>query len=98
MGPSGRLRGGGVSALGAASGAALSGRCRVTDQAGKSWPKGDVAGRLRSPGMTKAALPAGERPVRRSGAEGTRTPDPHTARAAERGPKGFNAVHIRRSD
>jgi integrase len=29
--------------------------------------------------------PVGERPVRSGGAEGTRTPDPHTARAAGKG-------------
>jgi integrase len=38
-----------------------------------------------------------ESPAQMGGAEGTRTPDPHTARAAERGPEGFKAVHFRSS-
>jgi hypothetical protein len=42
--------------------------------------------------------PEGERPGHRGGAEGTRTPDPHTARAAGGGPQGFTAVRFRRSD
>jgi hypothetical protein len=33
-----------------------------------------------APQTTQAALPEGERPGQRGGAEGTRTPDPHTAR------------------
>jgi hypothetical protein len=38
-------------------------------------PRTDTA-----PGTTQADLPAGARPGRRGRAEGTRTPDPHTAR------------------
>ncbi|MGY1760887.1 tyrosine-type recombinase/integrase [Geodermatophilus sp. SYSU D00779] len=41
--------------------------------------------------------PEGERPGHRGGAEGTRTPDPHTARAAEGGPGRYAGVHLRRS-
>src|ERR671927_81504 len=36
--------------------------------------------------------PEGERPGHRGGAEGTRTPDPHTARAAEEGPRRYARV------
>src|ERR671917_1595818 len=42
--------------------------------------------------------PEGERPGHRRGAEGTRTPDPHTARAAGGDPQGFTAVRLCRSD
>ena len=42
--------------------------------------------------------PEGERPGHRGGAEGTRTPDPHTARAAGKGPRRFAQVHIHRSE
>ncbi|WP_255418035.1 tyrosine-type recombinase/integrase [Geodermatophilus sp. TF02-6] len=42
--------------------------------------------------------PGGERPGHRGGAEGTRTPDPHTARAAEGGPRRYAGVHLRRSE
>jgi integrase len=38
-----------------------------------------------------------ESPGERGGAEGTRTPDPHTARAAGRGPQEFPLVHMRSS-
>jgi DDE superfamily endonuclease len=41
--------------------------------------------------------PEGERPDQRGGAEGTRTPDPHTARAAGRGPRMSAVVHFGRS-
>ncbi len=41
--------------------------------------------------------PDGERPAQRGGAEGTRTPDPHTARAAGRGPRTSAVVHCCRS-
>ncbi|MGY5884658.1 tyrosine-type recombinase/integrase [Modestobacter lacusdianchii] len=41
--------------------------------------------------------PEGERPGHTGGAEGTRTPDPHTARAAEGGPRRYARVHLRRS-
>ncbi|NEK87813.1 site-specific integrase [Blastococcus saxobsidens] len=42
--------------------------------------------------------PEGERPGHPGGAEGTRTPDPHTARAAEWGPGRYARVHLRRSE
>ena len=38
-----------------------------------------------------------ESPAQMGGAEGTRTPDPHTARAAARGPRMSDAVRFRRS-
>src|ERR687890_632020 len=41
--------------------------------------------------------PEGERPGQRGGAEGTRTPDPHTARAVDRGRRRFVRVRSRRS-
>src|SRR4051794_6110322 len=57
--------------------------------------------RLRLASLRDRAHGAGVPTQRRStpgGAEGTRTPDPHTARAAERGSEEFAAVHFRRSD
>src|SRR3954447_23205334 len=42
--------------------------------------------------------PEGERPGQRGGAEGTRTPDPHTARAAGGGPRRYAEVHLRSSE
>ena len=49
------------------------------------------------PETTQAALRIGGRPGQRGGAEGTRTPDPHTARAAGGGPRTSAAVHRCRS-
>src|SRR5438270_7937255 len=44
--------------------------------AGTGW---DPVATKVAPQTTQAALPEGERPGQRGGAEGTRTPDPHTA-------------------
>jgi hypothetical protein len=41
--------------------------------------------------------PEGKRPGHRGGAEGTPTPDPHTAEAAGRGSRTSVAIHLRRS-
>src|SRR4051812_30900883 len=49
------------------------------------------------PETSQAALPAGERPDHRGGAEGTRTPDPHTARAAMGGSRRSTEVRSRSS-
>jgi integrase len=69
------------------------GRCAVGTAGTVTAP---VATTL-APETTKAAPRIGERPGQRGGAEGTRTPDPHTARAAGRGPRSSVKVHPRRS-
>jgi hypothetical protein len=59
--------------------------------------KGGQTATTTAAGDDSGRSPEGERPDHLSGAEGTRTPDPHTARAAGRDPRMSAAVRFRRS-